>query len=189
MGQVYELIDDKIAEFVLAQPVFFVATAPSDVNGHVNVSPKGLSGSLAVLGPLRVAYLEYGGSGIETVAHLRDNGRITLMFCAFAGPPKIVRFHGHGEAVLATDPRCAELLKHFPPPQPGLRSVNVVEVERVSDSCGYGVPLMEYAGERDLLPRYWERRDEQATADYWATRNATSIDGFPVFGTVGEPAR
>src|SRR5688572_24356539 len=101
MGKVYEQIDGRIREFLLAQKVFFVATAPSAVDGHVNVSPKGLSDSFAILGPHRVAYLEYGGSGIETIAHLRDNGRIVLMACAFDGPPKIIRLHGRGHEVLA----------------------------------------------------------------------------------------
>jgi Pyridoxamine 5'-phosphate oxidase len=182
MGKVYEEIDDRIREFLLAQKVFFVATAPSAVDGHVNVSPKGLSDSFAVLGPHRVAYLEYGGSGIETIAHLRDNGRIVLMVCAFDGPPKIVRLHGRGREVLAGDPAAAALLAAFPvPPHPGLRSVIVIDVDRVSDSCGYGVPLMRYEGDRDLLVQFWSRKSPEEVAEYHATRNANSIDGMPVF--------
>lgn len=180
MGKVYSEISDRLCEFLLAQKVFFVATAPSSSDGHVNVSPKGLTGSFAVLGPHRVAYLEYGGSGIETIAHLRDNGRIVLMFCAFDGPPKIVRLHGTGRYVLAED--AAELLAEFGQPiHPGLRSVIVVDVTRVSDSCGYGVPLMSYAGDRDLLVQFWERKSPEEQQDYRATRNAHSIDGVPVF--------
>jgi hypothetical protein len=182
MGQVYDQIDDRIRDFLLAQKVFFVATAPSALDGHVNVSPKGLSDSFAVLGPMRVAYLEYGGSGIETIAHLRDNGRIVLMACAFEGPPKIVRLHGRGREVLAEDPEAASLLAAFAsPPHPGLRSVIVIDVERVSDSCGYGVPVMEYQGDRDLLIQFWSRKTPQEKAEYRATRNARSIDGTPVF--------
>lgn len=182
MGKVYEGIDDRIRDFLLAQKVFFVATAPSALDGHVNVSPKGLSDSFAVLGPHRVAYLEYGGSGVETIAHLRDNGRIVLMACAFEGPPKIVRLHGRGHEVLAEDTLCADLLAAFPaPPHPGLRSVIVIDVERVSDSCGYGVPLMEYQGDRDLLVQFWSRKSPEEKADYRATRNGHSIDGVPVF--------
>ncbi|GAA1649398.1 pyridoxamine 5'-phosphate oxidase family protein [Catellatospora bangladeshensis] len=155
MGQVYEQIDGKIRDFLMAQRVFFVATAPSGADGHVNVSPKGLTDSFAVIGPHQVAYYEYGGSGIETMAHLRENGRIVLMVCAFDGPPKIYRLHGRGEAVLAEDPRAAELIAHFPaPPHVGLRSIVVIDVTRVSDSCGYGVPLMSYEGDRDLLVRF-----------------------------------
>ncbi len=182
MGKVYEEIDGRISDFLLAQKVFFVATAPSALDGHVNVSPKGLSDSFAVLGPRRVAYLEYGGSGVETIAHLRDNGRIVLMVCAFDGPPKILRLHGRGHEVLAEDPEAAQLLAAFPAvPHPGLRSVIVIDVDRISDSCGYGVPLMEYQGDRDLLVQFWERKSEQEKADYRATRNAHSIDGVPVF--------
>lgn len=183
MGQVYPEIDSKIRNFLLAQKVFFVATAPSGSDGHINVSPKGLSDSFAVLGPHRVAYLEYGGSGIETIAHLRDNGRIVLMVCAFEGPPKIVRLHGHGSYVLPDDDGFADLLAAFPaPPHPGLRSIVVIDVTRVSDSCGYGVPLMTYAGDRDLLVQFWSRKSPQEQAEYRTTRNGHSVDGAPVFG-------
>jgi hypothetical protein len=182
VGKVYEHIDARLRDFLLAQKVFFIATAPSALDGHVNVSPKGMSDSFVVLDPMRVAYLEYGGSGIETIAHLRDNGRIVLMVCAFEGPPKIVRLHGRGREVLAEDPLAQELLAAFPaPPHPGLRSVIVIDVERVSDSCGYGVPLMEYQGDRDLLVQFWSRKSPEETAEYRATRNARSIDGVPVF--------
>jgi Pyridoxamine 5'-phosphate oxidase len=182
MGQVYPEITARIAEFLLAQKVFFVATAPSDVDGHINLSPKGLSDSFAVLGPHRVAYLEYGGSGVETIAHLRDNGRIVLMVCAFEGPPKIYRLHGRAREVLPGASEFPGLLQAFPkPPHPGLRSVIVVDVERVSDSCGYGVPLMSYEGDRDLLVQFWSRKSPQEAAEYQATRNARSIDGVPVF--------
>jgi hypothetical protein len=179
MGKVYESIDERLRAFVLAQPMFFVATAPSDVDGHVNVSPKGLAGSFAVLGPRAVAYLDYGGSGAETIAHLRDNGRITLMFCAFDGPPRIVRLYGHGRVHYAADPSFPALLGAFGPPQPGLRSIIEVEVGRVSDSCGYSVPMMRHVEDRDLLGRYWERKSPEDTVRYRAEKNARSIDGLP----------
>jgi len=181
VGKVYDTIDGRLREFILAQPVFFVSTAPSGRDGHVNLSPKGVSGTFLVLDERRVAYLDFTGSGAETIAHLRDNGRIVVMFCAFAGPPKIVRLHGHGEAVLTGDPRFAELLAGFgeAPEQRGARAVIVVEVSRISDSCGYGVPLMSYAGDRDVLLEWTARRSNQALADYQATRNATSLDGLP----------
>jgi hypothetical protein len=182
MGKVYQAIDGRLRDFLLAQRMFFVATAPTATDGHINVSPKGLTGSFVVLGPDRVAYYDYGGSGVETIAHLRDNGRIVLMFCAFQGPPNIVRLHGRGVSILPGEPRFDELVAAFDAvPQPGLRSVIEVEVTRVSDSCGYGIPMMTYAGDRDLLPRFWERKSPEETADYRATRNATSIDGQPVF--------
>ncbi|HKT01140.1 MAG TPA: pyridoxamine 5'-phosphate oxidase family protein [Rugosimonospora sp.] len=179
MGQVYEAIDGRLREFILAQPVFFVGTAPSGVDGHVNISPKGLSGSLAVLDAHRVAYLDYGGSGAETIAHLAENGRIVLMFCAFAGPPKIVRLHGHGTVHHDGAPEFAALLREFPGPQPGLRSVIEVAVARVSDSCGYAVPQMVYASDRDLLPRFWERKSPEEITEYRYRKNRTSIDGLP----------
>ncbi len=164
--------------------MFFVATAPAGPEGHVNVSPKGMAGTFAVLGPHRVAYLDYHGSGAETIAHLRDNGRITLMFCAFQGSPNIVRLHGTGRAVAVTDPEYTELLAVFatPPDTHGARSIIDVDVHRVSDSCGYAVPLMTYEGDRDLLVRSHARRDEQALANYRKVKNAASIDGLPVFG-------
>jgi hypothetical protein len=189
--KLHEEIDERLREFILAQPVFFVATAPSDVDGHVNVSPKGLAGSLAVLGPHRVAYLDYGGSGAETIAHLRDNGRIVLMFCAFAGPPNIVRLHGHGRVHLPGEPVHAGLLEVFggSAPQPGLRTVIEVEVNRVSDSCGYSVPLMTFESDRDLLPRFWERKTPDQTVAYWTKKNSTSIDGLPALdpGAMTQP--
>ena len=176
----YELIDDRLRDFIHAQPVYFVATAPSGDGGHVNVSPKGMSGTLAVLGEHRVAYLDYFGSGAETIAHLRQNGRITLMFCAFNGPPKILRLHGHGSAVLAEDARFAELWTAFEGQERhAVRSIIEVEVSRVSDSCGYAVPLMDYVGDRDLLTRSHSRRDDAALVEYGETKNRTSIDGLP----------
>lgn len=178
MGKVYEAIDGRVREFVESQPMFFVATAPAE--GHVNVSPKGTRGTFAVLGEHRVAYLDYTGSGIETVAHLRDNGRITLMFCAFAGPPTIVRLHGRGEVVLPEDPTFASLRPAFEGQEDhGVRSIIVVEVERVSDSCGFAVPYLDYVGERTLLAEWAERKSDEDLAVYWKQRNATSIDGLP----------
>jgi hypothetical protein len=183
MGKVYAGIDGRLHGFIEAQRMFFVATAPSGVEGHVNVSPKGMSGTFAILGEHRVAYLDYHGSGAETIAHLRDNGRITIMFCAFDGPPKIVRLHGRGVAVALDDPGCAALLAAFPhaPDLHAVRSIIAVEVDRVSDSCGYAVPLMSYEGDRDLLIQAHSRRTTADLAEYRASRNRASIDGLPVF--------
>jgi hypothetical protein len=142
-----------------------------------------MAGTFAVLGEHRVAYLDYHGSGAETIAHLGDNGRITLMFCAFQGPPNIVRLHGHGWAVPVTSPECGGLLRSFasPPDTHGVRSVIDVAVERVSDSCGYAVPLMSYQGDRDLLIRAHERRTDADLAEYRRVKNGVSIDGRPIF--------
>ncbi|MFV2197828.1 pyridoxamine 5'-phosphate oxidase family protein [Nocardiopsis sp. LOL_012] len=173
MGKIYDAIDDRLARFLLDQPVFFVGTAPLDADGHVNVSPKGMSGTFAVLGERRAAYLDYSGSGVETISHLRENGRIVLMFCAFDGPPKIVRLHGRGRTVLASDPEFTELRPYFPKERTaGQRSIIVVDVERISDSCGFAVPLMELQGDRDLLDRLQERNGG-------GVPSPTSIDGLP----------
>lgn len=186
--KVHERIDGRLRGFIEAQPMFFVATAPTGPDGHVNVSPKGMTGTFVVLGEHRVAYLDFHGSGAETIAHLRENGRITLMFCAFQGPPNIVRLHGHGRAVPVTDPEYAELIRLFPSPPDthGARSIIDVSVERVSDSCGYAVPLMTYDGDRDLLIRAHERRSEADLAEYRRVKNGHTIDGVPIFA---EPTR
>jgi hypothetical protein len=182
--KVHECIDGRLREFIVSQPMFFVATAPTGAEGHVNVSPKGMAGTFAVLDELRVRYLDFHGSGAETAAHLRENGRITLMFCAFQGPPNIVRLHGKGRAVPVTDPEFAELLASFPAPPDthAVRAIIDVAVHRVSDSCGYSVPLMSYEGDRDLLVRAHSRRTEDDLAEYRRVKNSTSIDGLPAFG-------
>ena len=181
--KLHDIIDSRLREFIVSQPMFFVATAPSGAQGHVNVSPKGMTGTFAVLGELRVAYLDFHGSGAETTAHLRENGRITLMFCAFDGKPNIVRLYGTGRVVTATDPGYAELLASFatPPDLHGLRSVIDIDVHRVSDSCGYAVPLMTYEGDRDLLTRWSSRRSDEDLAEYRRKKNKASIDGLPAF--------
>jgi hypothetical protein len=176
MGKVYELIDDRLREWMLAQPVVFVATAPLSGDGHVNVSPKGGAGAVAVVDATTVAYLDYTGSGVETIAHLRENGRITLMWCAFSGPPKIVRVHGRGTVLSCDDPA---VRGWFPSMPTGARAVIVVRAERISDSCGYGVPLMEHVADRDLLERWAEKKSPAGLDAYRAERNATSIDGLP----------
>ncbi|MDI3386822.1 pyridoxamine 5'-phosphate oxidase family protein [Streptomyces sp. B-S-A8] len=183
MGKTYERIDGRLRAFIEAQPVFFTATAPLDASGTVNLSPKGLSGSFAVLDEQRVAYLDFAGSHAETVAHLRENGRITLMWCAFQGPPNIVRVHGRGEPVFRDDPRFAELLTHFPgidPSPHGLRAVIVVTAEHVRDSCGYGVPFMTYDEDRDLHAKRFAREDDATLSAYFEKRTiARSMDGLP----------
>jgi hypothetical protein len=180
MGKTYEAIDERMAEFLRAQHVFFVATAPSGAEGHVNLSPKGLD-AFRILDPRTVAYLDLTGSGVETIAHLRDNGRITLLFCAFEGPPKIVRLYGRGESVAPGAAAFAELAARFPA-LPGVRSVIVVRLDRVADSCGYAVPRYRFAGERDQLIAWAERQGADGLDTYRAERNARSIDGLPGLG-------
>ncbi|AJP01183.1 pyridoxamine 5'-phosphate oxidase [Streptomyces cyaneogriseus subsp. noncyanogenus] len=184
MGKTYERIDGRLRTFIESQPLFFAATAPLAADGTVNLSPKGLKGSFAVLDERTVAYLDFAGSTAETVAHLRENGRITLMWCAFQGPPNIVRVHGRGEAVLRDDPRFAELVARFPdidPSRHGLRAVIVVTAELIRDSCGYAVPLMAYEEDRDLHGRRFAREDDASLSAYFAKKEhiATSLDGLP----------
>lgn len=179
MGKVHDGIDAALAEWIGRQHVFFVASAASDTDGTVNVSPKGTAGTLVVLDEHRVAYLDLTGSGIETVAHLRDNGRITLMWCAFEGPPRIVRVHGRGEVVTPDDARWDDLLAAFGGPRPGQRSIIVVEAQRVSDSCGYSVPLMDFTAERTRLDEWAAARSDDELDAYRARKNARSIDGLP----------
>jgi Pyridoxamine 5'-phosphate oxidase len=176
MGRVFDAITDELAAFIAAQRVFFVATAPTD-GGHVNLSPKGLD-TFAVLDPKTVAYLDLTGSGIETVAHLRENGRITIMFCGFDGKPNIVRLYGQGEVLPTGEPETDALLPRFGS-YPGARSVIRVGVDRVSTSCGYGVPLLHYEGERDQLTTWADRRGPDGLVEYRGEKNAVSIDGLP----------
>lgn len=177
MGKIYETIDGRLREFIEAQPLFFVATAPAGSEGHINVSPKGGRGTFAVLDGNRFAYLDYLGSGVETLAHLKENGRIVIMFCAFEGATNIVRLHGTGRAAPPDDP---DLLAAFPEPRThGLRSIVEVSVSRISDSCGYGVPFMDYVGDRDLMERWAERKTDDDIAAYVRKKNLTSIDGLP----------
>lgn len=177
MGKVYDGIKDDLAHWLAAQPMFFVATATSDPETRVNVSPRGLD-TFRVLGPNRVAWLDLTGSGVETIAHLRADGRITLMFCAFEDPPQIFRLHGHGRVHEPGDVDFEELRSRFPDLL-GERAIIDVTVHRVASSCGYGVPRMELLGPRQRLLESAERKGPDKMAEYRARRNAQSIDGLP----------
>jgi Pyridoxamine 5'-phosphate oxidase len=177
VAKAYPEINETLRNFIQAQSVFFVATAPLDANGHVNLSPKGLD-TFRILGPRKVAYLDIFGSGVETLAHLRENGRIVLMFCAFQGAPKILRLHGLGRAVEPDEVEFAALQAHFPVYE-GTRAIMVVEVTRISDSCGFGVPLLKYEGERPDLPAWCRKRGTEGLKIYRQEKNRQSIDGLP----------
>ena len=177
MGKLYDGIDADLAEWIAAQPMWFVATAPLAGDGHVNVSPRGHD-TFSVLGPRRVGWVDYTGSGVETIAHLRENGRVCLMFCSFTDRPRILRLHGTGTVWLPGSPSYDEVVARHPA-HPSTRAVVTVEVERVSDSCGFGVPVMDLVGERDLLRRGAEKRGPEGLAAYRAEKNAASIDGLP----------
>jgi hypothetical protein len=177
MGKPIPEISPDLAEWLAHQHIFFVATAPNTPNGHVNCSPKG-GEAFRVLGPMSVAYLDYHGSGAETAAHLRDNGRIVVMFCALDGSPRVARLHGRGEVIEPGHADFASLANRFPG-HPGLRSIVRVTVARVSTSCGYGVPLFDYRGERDTLIRWAETKGPDGLRAYRETKNRKSIDGLP----------
>jgi len=193
VGRVYDVIDTATRQWLTKQPMFFVATAPNDLDGHVNLSPKGATGAFQVMGPTTVAYVDLVGSGVETVAHLRENSRIALMFCAFTGPPKIIRLHGQGRVVRRDDPEFARLLPEFPLDADArvlARGIVVVETTRISDSCGFVVPQMELVAERDQLMR-WGEQQQAKNGETWkeryvAANNAQSVDGLPGYDPSGE---
>ncbi len=211
MGKVYPELDQRLREFIASQPVFFVATAPclspgDSQGGHVNVSPKGYKDTFAVLGPATVAYLDLTGSGAETIAHLRQNGQITIMFCSFDRQPKILRLYGTGRVVLPGSSRWDELARHFSGAGAdgsgadgsgagygSRRAIIVVDVHRIADSCGYAVPVMELIAERDALTRWAEGKSAEQLAAYRLEKNMVSVDGLPALEaspgavTAGQP--
>lgn len=183
MGKVYPAIDESIRTFIEAQPMFFVGSAPLDRDGHVNVSPKGFD-TLRILGPTTVAYLDLTGSGIETVSHLKENGRIVLMFCAFQGPPKIIRLHGEGRVIEPAEADFPQLATRFPEYE-GTRAIVLVEVSRISDSCGFGVPLLEFKEQRKQLSGWAHKLGTQGLETYREEKNRRSIDGRPALAKRG----
>ncbi|MBV8100810.1 MAG: pyridoxamine 5'-phosphate oxidase family protein [Verrucomicrobia bacterium] len=177
MGKIYPAIDEKLERWLEAQKIFFVATAPLSPNAHINCSPKD-GASFRILDEQTVVYLDLTGSGVETIAHLRENGRIVLMFCAMEGPPKIVRLHGHGEPIERKHPDF-ETMRALFKETPGLRAFIRIRLTRISDSCGFGVPLYEFRGERSQLQEWAERKGETSLTVYRQTKNSCSIDGLP----------
>lgn len=180
MAKVLPAIDAELAAWMMAQPVFFNATAPLAADGHINLSPRGLD-TFRVLGPHAVAWLDLTGSGNETAPHLMENGRLTVMFCAFGGPPRILRLYGRGTVVLPGTPAWGELRPHFPD-LPGVRQIVRLAVERIQTSCGAGVPLLDYRGPRDELLAWARNKGEAGMAEYRRQKNAVSIDGLPAPG-------
>lgn len=177
MSKQLDHIDDEMAAWMDQQPVFFVASAPLSAQGHVNCSPKG-GDCFRVLNPMQVAYLDFTGSGAETAAHVQENGRIVLMFCAFEGKPNIVRLHGRGEVLTPASPEFDALASSFPP-NPGVRALVRVNVSRISTSCGFAVPFMEFRADRDTLDRWATANGPEGLAEYRQAKNAQSIDGLP----------
>jgi hypothetical protein len=176
MGKTFDRITAEFRQFIEAQHVFFVATAPLSGSGHVNLSPKGLD-CLRVMSETSVAYLDLTGSGNETSAHVEENGRITFMFCAFVGPPTILRLYGRGRTVLPGTARWNELIDQFPH-YPGKRQIVEADINRAMTSCGFGVPLFDFRGQRDTLTRWAETKGPDALNQYHRDKNARSIDGL-----------
>ena len=177
MGKTYSAIDDATRQFIEAQPLFFVGSAPLDSNGHVNVSPKGLD-TLRILGPTTLAYVDLTGSGIETVSHVKENGRIVFLFCNFQGPPKILRLYGQGRAIEPGQPEFLPLANRLPAHE-GIRAIILAEVSRIADSCGFGVPLLKYEGQRSQLPIWSQKLGPAGLKKYRQEKNRSSIDRIP----------
>jgi hypothetical protein len=176
MGKLFEVITAELQQWIEKQKMFFVATAPLSADGHINCSPKGLD-SFRILDANTVAYQDLTGSGIETVAHLHENGRIVIMFCAFEGPPKIVRLHGRGEVIGTGHPEFDKIAAAFPQRQ-GTRAYIQISVTRISDSCGYGVPLYSFTSDRDIMDKWAAAKGDDGLQEYIALKNSESIDGL-----------
>ncbi|HUH80268.1 MAG TPA: pyridoxamine 5'-phosphate oxidase family protein [Solirubrobacteraceae bacterium] len=187
MAATFTEIDERLAGWIASQAMFFVASAPLGADGHINLSPKGPIDTLRVLDPHTVAYLDLVGSGAETIAHVRENGRIVIMLCAFDGPPRILRLHGEGEVIVPGDARFEELFEQAAFEQPSVpasrRAIVLVRVKRIADSCGYGVPLMSYEGRRPHMDAWAEKKVRvgglEALQAYQLEKNSASIDGLP----------
>lgn len=177
MAKVFDSISDNHRAFIEKQKMFFTASAPLDPSGHVNLSPKGMD-SFRILSDSKAAYMDINGSGNETSAHILENGRITIMFCAFDGPPNILKLYGKGYTVLPGDKQWEELSALFDLPLPA-RQIIVTEVHKVITSCGYGVPFMDYKGERDQAIKWCDNKGEEGLKKYQADNNLASLDGLP----------
>lgn len=182
MAKVFPVISPLLQEWLLAQKLFFVGSAPLSSDGHVNISPKGMD-CFRIISPTEVAYLDLTGSGIETIAQIKENKRIVLMFCAFEGAPRIVRIHGQGKVYEVGTPEFEEYVPHFRELK-GMRSIIYIHATRVSTSCGYGVPLFSYQGERDMLDSWADNKGPEGIVEYKLNKNATSIDGLPGLDSV-----
>lgn len=180
MGKLFEEITPELQEWITQQHMFFVATAPDAEAGHINCSPKGMD-SFRILGPNRVGFLDLTGSGAETIAHIRDNGRITIMFCAFSGPPKILRLYGRGQFYTPDSAQWPNLESNFPS-YTAARSIITVDVSRIADSCGYGVPKFQFEESRETLVTWGQKKGVKGVHTYQQERNKQSIDGLPALG-------
>ena len=177
MGKLYEELNNDLIGFIGAQKLFFVGTAPLSGEGHVNVSPKGMD-SFVVIDNKTVAYLDVTGSGVETISHIKENGRLVFMFCAFEGNPLILRLHGKASVVETRDKAFADLRTHFAE-LPGVRSIIKLEITRIADSCGWNVPLYQHEGSRDYYQNYAEKLGPEGMRKGQLASNMLSIDELP----------
>ena len=176
MAKVFDCITPELQDFIQNQHLFFVATAPISLTGHINLSPKGLD-TFQILSATQVAYLDLTGSGNETSAHLQENGRITFMFCAFQGAPRILRLYGSGRTVLPTHTDWSILSENFSE-IPGTRQIILADIERVQTSCGFGVPYYQHQGRRETLVQWAEKKGREGLQAYWLEKGQVSIDGL-----------
>lgn len=177
MAKLYDELDDRLCAFIANQHLFFVGTTPRDDGGRVNISPKGMD-SLRILDPKTIAYLDYTGSGIETVSHVKENGRQVMMFCSFDKSPLILRLHGRAEVIERSGARWEELQSHFPESRMA-RAIIRMSITRIADSCGWGVPMFDYVGEREQYGKYDAQIDDGQLRDSQLESNMASIDGLP----------
>lgn len=178
MGKVYESVNDDVAAFIDDQKIFFVATAPKADDGLINCSPKGIKETFKIIDPRTVAYLDFTGSGVETIAHLKENGRIVIMFCAFTGAPNILRIYGKGEVIEAHHRDFDDLYARFDD-YVDVRSIIRVDIGRIADACGFGVPLYEFKAERETLFKHARNKGQKEMAEYRSRKNQRSLDGLP----------
>lgn len=181
MGKVYEALTPELIEFIQAQQMFFVGSAPLSADGHVNLSPKGMD-SLRVIDSLTLAYLDLTGSGAETIAHVRENGRLVMLFCAFEGSPLLLRVHGNAEVIFAQDPQFLQWRARFPE-QVGVRSIIKLSATRIADSCGWTVPEYQQVGNRDYYNKYAEHKGVEGIRKSQLASNMQSIDQLPALTT------
>ena len=179
MAKVHSEITSELANWIAEQPLYFVASAPLSDSGHVNVSPRGVH-SLRIMNPNQVLLLDLTGSGNETAAHVTENSRLTVMFCAFTGKPKILRLYGSAEAILPGHQDWATLRAEFPESIAAVRQLFRLDINRIQTSCGFGVPLMDFVAQREILTEWSEKRDEQELIEYRQNKNAKSIDGLAI---------
>ncbi|MEJ2360987.1 MAG: pyridoxamine 5'-phosphate oxidase family protein [Gammaproteobacteria bacterium] len=181
MAKTYPKLTPQLKSWIAQQPLYFLASAPLAGDGHINLSPRGLD-SLRITGDREITLLDLTGSGNETAAHLQENARLTVMLCAFSGDPKILRLYGQGRVILPDDPDWSTLRPLFAPDLPGVRQIFQLQLNRIQTSCGFGVPLMELTGDRDMLLNWARKKGPDGISQYQRDKNARSIDGLPAPG-------